>query len=204
MIDKSIKHYSLTMYHQNAEDHPSYDLPEGYEFVFYQKGDEQHWAEIETDVGQFSSIQSALDCFKREFIDGHSLSPKERMIFVRDKSGEYVATGTLWNGMFLRVEQQRIHWIAVKDAHAGKGIAKALLSRLFCLYHELGYEGFLYLLTGTRNYRAVGMYRKFGFREYRGPRSLSKDLSDEAFIKQTEEAILLIDRNLARDKAART
>ncbi len=180
----------------DTESYPCRTLPDGYEFVFYKQGDERRWAEIETEVGQFSSIDAGIECFMREFVNGHNLDPRERVLFVRSAEGEYVGTASLWNGKFLGEESQRIHWVAVKDRHAGKGIASALLSRLMDLYCELGYGGFIYLLTGTRNYPAVAIYRKFGFTEYTGERSPSVKLTDGEFAKQTEKAIEIINSYL--------
>lgn len=196
MIDKSIPYYPLTMVKSNTKNYPRHNLPEGYEFVFYNKGDEVKWAEIETDVGQFSSVEKGIECFMHEFVSGQNLDPAERMLFVKSSDGEYVATASLWNGDYFGEEYQRIHWVAVKDKCAGKGIAKALLTRLMDLYNELGYDGFIYLVTGTRNYPAVSIYRKFGFTEYRGQRSLSADLTDEQFAEQTEKAVSIIDENI--------
>lgn len=198
MIDKSIPYYPLTMVKSNTKNYANHNLPVGYEFVFYKKGDEVLWAEIETDVGQFSSVEKGIECFMRDFVNGQNLDPRERMLFVKSTDGEYVATASLWNGKYLGEECQRIHWVAVKDKCAGKGIAKALLTRLMDLYNELGYDGFIYLVTGTRNYPAVSIYRKFGFTEYSGPRSLSADLTDEQFREQTERAIAIIDEHILR------
>ena len=44
MIDKSIPYYPLTMVKDDAENYPRFDLPSGYRFEFYKKGDEIHWA----------------------------------------------------------------------------------------------------------------------------------------------------------------
>ena len=113
-----------------------------------------------------------------------------------------VATAALWDGSFLGEIFQRIHWVAVSDKCAGKGIAKALLCRVLDLYNELGYSGFIYLLTATWYYPAISIYRQFGFSEYRGERSLSSKLSDEEFKRQNEEAIAIVDQKLDEYKKA--
>ena len=122
------------------------------------------------------------------------------MLFVRDAAGKAVATASLWNGMFLGKECQRVHWVAVSDACAGKGIAKALISRVLDLYNELGYKNFIYLLTATRYYPAIGIYRHFGFSEYRGPVSPEKKYSDEEFCKKTEVGIAIVNEKLQEYK----
>jgi len=200
MLDKTIPYYPLTLVKNDTQIYPEYTLPMGYEFVFYKNGDELHWADIECSMGQFDSTESALKCFKREFEEGQNLNAKDRMLFVKDKNGEYVATGTLWNGRFLGEEYQRIHWIAVKDKCAGRGIAKALISRLMAMYNDFGYEGFIYLLTGTRNFSAINIYRKFGFSEYRGEKSLSDKLTDEEFKEQNDKAILIVNERISHYK----
>ena len=114
------------------------------------------------------------------------------MLFVISPEGEYVGTASLWNGLFYGEKKQRIHWVAVKDSHSGKGIAKAMLCRLMDLYCELGYSGFIYLLTGTRNWHAVTLYRKFGFTEYVSDRSPSSRATDTEFAENTAKAIEII------------
>jgi len=131
-----------------------------------------------------------------EFVDGQRLLPEERVMFVKDPEGEYVATLSLWDGMFLGKLCQRLHWLAVSDKCAGKGIAKALATAALDLYNKLGYEGFIYLLTGTWYYRAIGIYRKFGFKEYDGERSLLDGMSDEEFVKKNREAIAIVNEKL--------
>lgn len=196
MIDKSIPYYPLTMIKTDTKNHPRCELPAGYEFVFYSKGDEARWAEIENDVGQFSSVEKGIECFNREFLEGQDLDPEKRMLFVISPAGEYVGTATLWNGLFYGEKKQRIHWVAVKDRHSGKGIAKAMLCRLMELYNDLGYSGFIYLLTGTRNWHAVSIYRKFGFEEFISARSPSPRMTDAEFAEQTEKAVKIINKML--------
>ena len=196
MIDKSIERYPLTLCKTDTQNYPRVDLPDGYSFVFYRAGDEKKWAEIECSIGQFESIEKGIECFKKEFLINQELVPEERMLFVKDENGEYVATAALWDGLFLGQNYQRVHWVAVSDKCAGKGIAKALLCRILDLYNELGYSGFIFLLTATWYYPAISIYRKFGFSEYCGEKSLSSKLTDEEFRVQNEKAIAIVDQKL--------
>ena len=201
MIDKSIEKYPLTLVKTDTKNFPRYELPEGYSFAFYQEGDEAKWAAIECSIGQFESIEKGIESFGRQFLIGHDISPEQRILFVVDGEGEYVATAALWNGDLLGEKHQRIHWVAVSDKCAGKGIAKALLSRLMELYNSLGYEGFIYLVTATWYYPAIGIYKKFGFEVYRGEKSLSADLSDAEFRLQNGKAIALLEQKLSEYKS---
>lgn len=184
MLDKTLDYVPLLMTKTDTENYPRYTLPEGYRFRFYAAGDEKAWAALECSVGQFETEEAALACFSREFLENQSLRPEERMLFVLDPAGKAVATAALWDGDFLGRIEQRLHWVAVSDECAGKGIAKAMLTRLLDLYNALYEGGFLYLRTGTWNYPAIGIYKKLGFMPYLGTRSPFKDLSDEDFAKR--------------------
>ena len=196
MIDKALPYYPVVLYKTDTSNYPKYDLPDGYSFAFYQKGDEKKWAQIECSLGQFESIDEGIKCFERAFINGQNLNPEERVLFVKDENGEYVATAAFWNGMLLGEECHRVHWVAVSDKCAGKGIAKALLCRILDLYCELGYSGFIYLLTATWYYPAINIYKKFGFIEYDGERSFDPKLDDESFVERNKKAIALIREKL--------
>jgi len=196
MIDRSLPRHYVFMCKTDTGNYPRCELPEGYKIEFYKKGDEVEWAKLECSHGQFDSIEAGIKTFNKEFVDGQRLLPEERVMFVKDPEGEYVATLSLWDGMFLGKLCQRLHWLAVSDKCAGKGIAKALATAALDLYNKLGYEGFIYLLTGTWYYRAIGIYRKFGFKEYDGERSLLDGMSDEEFVKKNREAIAIVNEKL--------
>lgn len=193
MLDKSLPYTPLMMTKTDTENYPKFDLPEGYSFRFYQAGDEEKWAALECALGQFNDTDAALRCFRAEFILNQDLKPEDRMIFVLDPEGTPIATAALWDGTFLGERKQRLHWVAVSDACAGKGIAKAMLSRLLALYNELGYEGFLYLHTSTHSYQAIGIYKKFGFVPYVGEHSPFPDISDAEFPERNLAAWALVD-----------
>ena len=196
MIDKSLPKYPLYLYKKDTKQYPKYELPSGYTIEFYKKGDEVHWANLECSIGQFETLDAGLKSFENSFVKNQTLSPEDRMMFVKDADGEYVATCALWDGLFCGEKHQRLHWLAVSDKCTGKGIAKCLVSKVFELYNNLGYDGFIYLMTGTWYYNAIGIYKSFGFEEYHGPRSLTANMSDEEFTKQSDEAWKLVNMKL--------
>ena len=144
MIDKSLPRYQLWLFKTDTKHYPKHKLPSGYSLEFYKKGDEVHWADLELSIGQFSSFEEALKAFNKSFVNDQTLIPEQRIMFVKDENGEYVATCSLWDGDFLGKRYQRLHWLAVSDKCVGKGIAKALVCSVLDLYNQLGYEGFIY------------------------------------------------------------
>ncbi|MBQ8523607.1 MAG: GNAT family N-acetyltransferase [Clostridia bacterium] len=195
MIDRSLPFRGLTLYKENTSEYPKKSLPEGYRFELYRDGDEVKWAEIECAVGQFESIEEGVDCFRNEFLKGQTLDARERVFFVVDDNGEYVATAALWHGTFLGKTEQRVHWVAVKDKCAGKGIAGAMLTHVLDMFKELGYEGLIFLLTATWYYPAIGIYRKFGFEFFRGDAHPMGE-AVENFREHNDEAISWVEEKL--------
>ncbi len=193
MLDKTLPYTPLIMTKTDTESYPRYALPEGYSFVFYKAGDERKWAELWCALGQFETVEAGIRLFQKEFLEGYAIRPEDRMLFVLDSEGKAVATAALWTGDFLGEEYQRVHWVAVSDACAGKGIAKALLSRVIELYNALGYKNFLFLRTGTWNYPAIGIYKKFGFSPYLGERSPFANIPHEGFAEKNAAAWALVD-----------
>ena len=122
---------------------------------------EEDWARILVETGMADSRERALECF-REFRENLPLT-RERMLFVRDGAGDAVATATLWQSEWEGESLARIHWVGVLPAHEGKGIAKAMLSRLFCRYDELGLTGRVFLVTQSWSYPAIHIYQTYGF-----------------------------------------
>lgn len=181
MLDKSLPYTPLMMTKTDTENYPKFDLPEGYAFRFYRAGDEEKWAALECALGQFDNMDVALRVFRAEFTLNRDLRPEDRMIFVLDPEGKPIATAALWDGIFLGERKDRLHWVAVSDECAGRGIAKAMISRLLGLYNELGFSGFLYLHTSTHSYQAIGIYKKFGFAPYLGERSPFANIADADF-----------------------
>ena len=193
MLDKSLPMCYVLMVKEDTEVYPRYSLPDGYSFKFYEKGDEKTWVEIEMTVGQFQTMEEGLASFNAEFVEGHTLQPEERIFFVIDSNGKAVATGALWNGEWKGETKQRMHWIAVDESCKGKGIAKAIVTKALDLYNELGYKGFIYLITESWCYSAVNIYEKFGFKLYEGEMPTQDfGISNEEFIKQNELGIKLI------------
>ncbi len=192
MIDKSVEDMVLALVKTDTKNYPKYTLPEGYSFKFYEKGDEVKWAQLEVELGQFDSVEKGVEAFEKDFLIGQNLKPEDRTVFVVDEDGNYVATLSLWDGTFLGEYHQRLHWMAVSDRCAGKGIAKALMTRLLDLYNELGYKDFIFLYTGTWYYPAINIYQKFGFKFYEGERSVVVSATDENFKEYNEKAINIV------------
>lgn len=165
MLDKSVKHLGVVMIRNNNGGYLKYRLPEGFTFVTFQEGDELEWAKIETSVEEFIGIDKALEHFKKEFGNQYE-KVKERCIFIKDKHGQKIATAMAWEGQLQNSELPRVHWVAVKKDYQGIGLSKALITKILDLYKELGEKRNVYLTTQTWSYKAINIYKKFGFKPF--------------------------------------
>lgn len=196
MLDKTLPRIRVVMEKNDVPVYPRFSLPEGYTFSFYRPGMEDDWARIETAVGQFEDEQTAREYFVREFLCDPSLL-ESRYFFALAPDGTVAGMAALWPGEDFGEQRQRVHWVAVDPAHQGKGIAKALLTRVLALYETCGDQRPLYLITQTWSYQAIGIYMRFGFIPYLGPKPAGWP-EDASYREQTTEGWRLILQTLRR------
>ncbi|MEF3330954.1 GNAT family N-acetyltransferase [Oceanobacillus oncorhynchi] len=160
-----MKHIPLNMLRKNLSDIPQFSLPDGYSIRFYEKGDERHWAKIETSVDEFKEEAAALAYFEKEF-GLFTDEMTKRCLFVENEDGEEIATTTAWHGD-LRGDGEisgRIHWVGVTPAYQGKKLAKPLMTAAMNTLAE--YHSKAYLTTQTTSFQAINMYLNYGFEPY--------------------------------------
>lgn len=92
----------------------------------------------------------------------------KRCIFVLNQNNEMVATASMWDGSMFGDIRQRFHWVAVSPKYQGLRISYALVTKMLDIYNELGYSGYIYIASQTWSYKAINIYKKFGFQPYFG------------------------------------
>lgn len=157
MWDTSVEKVHLKMELDSLEQLPQHPLPKQYGWRFYQPGDENHWARIETSAGEFSRIEDGLRRFERDFPDKEPLL--ERMLFLTD-NGVPFATVTAW---FEPDGAGLLHYVAIDAEHQGRGLSRALTSLGMNRLRALGHRS-ARLDTQTYSWVAIKVYREFGFR----------------------------------------
>ncbi|NLO37774.1 MAG: GNAT family N-acetyltransferase [Clostridiaceae bacterium] len=196
MLDKSIPFAAVLMTKHDIGIFPRYRLPAGYRFCLYRAGMEQDWARLQAESGQVDGLDAAETLFRNEFLQEPDMAARQ-CLFVADEHTAFIAaTASLWFGDHFGERHARIHWVTVDTAYQGRGLAKALLSRLL-EQHQDQSSDWLYLTTQTWSYKAIGLYRRFGFLPYRGPKPVNWKSRDEDFIQDTGRAWDLIEHQLA-------
>ena len=86
MLDKSLEYFDFIMKMPASRllQLPEPTLPEGYSFSLYTPGDEQSWAELETSVNEFASVEKALEYFNREYVEKFQDELCKKCLFVKN------------------------------------------------------------------------------------------------------------------------
>ncbi|MBS4209979.1 GNAT family N-acetyltransferase [Bacillus sp. FJAT-50079] len=157
-----MKRISVKMVRKNLLDIPQFSLPEGFTIRLFRKGDEHHWARIETSVDEFINEEAALERFNKEFgpyIDEMT----SRCLFIENEHGEPIATTTAWYGDVNGDGEiaGRIHWVGVVPEYQGRKLSKPLLSAAMNILAD--HHSKAYLTSQTTSYQAINMYINYGF-----------------------------------------
>ena len=164
MLDKTVPYAKLKMVRRVGTPVPDYPLPEGFKFVFYEDGDETYWAKLEASVYEFDSEFAALLRFKEEFSpDVNAKELRRRCMFIENESGEKVATASAWWSYIENERHPWLYWVSVSPEYQGLGLGKAIVSRVTQLLLEIEGDVDFFLSTQTWSYRAINIYKQFGY-----------------------------------------
>lgn len=199
MIDRSIPFYPIMMIKSDMDAYPDYPLHPDYEFSFFSpETGREDWIHVQYLSNQLENVDEIGPMFDSEFMTDPELLPSQ-MLFVRDKkTGEAVASAALWYGNPFGYKQMRIHWVATHENHQGKGLCRAMLSRLMKRYHELNMTGDVFLFSQTFSYAAISIYQDFGFKRYLGQEPVNWHVDN--FEESQKTAWQMIDEKIAAYK----
>ena len=145
------------------DDIPCWSFPQGFGMRPMQPGDECLWEDIQRDAEPFFKTTPGL--FVQEFGDDLEAA-WQRVFLLIDPKGYAVGTMGAWYRSFLEKDHGLIHWVSVRPAFQGKGLAKASLAaalKVLARFHDRAY-----LVTQSQRTAAIGLYLDAGFRPYLG------------------------------------
>ena len=162
MLDKSVPYAGFFMIRKAGAPIPASPLPEGFRFALFTKGDEADWARIETSVLEFDTEFAALLYFNEKYVPCTDELCK-RCLFIETEDGEKVATATAWWDKVEGLRHPWLQWVGTDPRYQGRGLGKALVSKVLSLMAELEGDVDFYLHTQTWSYKAVRIYKAHGF-----------------------------------------
>jgi len=150
----------VVMLRPHLRDIPQHAFPPGFGVRPLRDGEGPIWTAIQRDAEPVLEI--ADDRFDREF--GHDLpATRTRCFFVTAPRGREVGTISAW---YTTDAEDRvwglIHWVAVRPAFQGRGLAKAAMTHAMnrlAKWHDRAR-----LTTSTGRLGAIKVYLDFGFR----------------------------------------
>ncbi len=195
MLDVTLPHADILMVKMDGTRGPRVAPPDGIAIRGYRPGDEVAWAALICEVGFCKTSAEAAEIFARAFLTQPQWLA-DRCFFAWDAAGALAGVCALWEGTLFGAPRPRIHWVAVAPRCQGRGIAKALLSHALDAYRALGMTGLIYLTSSTHSYKAVQLYRTFGFRFYMGDGSETGALAE--YIQENKLAQPIVEAALKR------
>ena len=121
--DSRLKYYHLFMTMPAKTEIPHYNLPAGYSFTTYTRGDRDTWIEIEKSAKEFSTFEEGMDAWQRYYGKHEDVLP-DRMFFIVDPNGKKVATATAFFDE--KLPGGWLHWVSVSRDAQGKGLSAKL------------------------------------------------------------------------------
>jgi len=152
--------YHIAMIRTDMTEIPQHSLLDGYSIRTYRPGDEAHWVRIHKQT--YSDVDITTVDFQKSF--GYDLPAMEdRGFFLETVEGETVGTATAWYEKdFHGKDYGLVHWVAIAPEHQGKGLSKALLSRVMNRLAESHDRALL--RTSAERIPAIHLYLNYGFR----------------------------------------
>ena len=133
--------------------------PAGFHFDLCRREELETWMRFPFDTQE--QARQYAPFMARYFQNVYAAKEAEffaRCLFVREASGAPVGTAFLWRA-YGRVNT--LHWLKVRREYEGRGIGRALLTRLLMPLAPEEYP--VYLHTQPSSYRAIKLYTDFGF-----------------------------------------
>lgn len=151
--------YGLIMVKRDMESIPDWPPPAGYNFYSMRQDDIGLWVDIERDAEPYVEIDHRA--FYASFgMDIQALGG--RCFILQDTRGCGIGTVSAWyENDFHGEKWGRVHWVAIRKAHWGKGLGKVLVS--FVLHRLASEYDKAYLVTQSARIPAINLYLKCGF-----------------------------------------
>ncbi len=157
-----MKHIRLWMTNEDIRSCPLVPLKKGFNLRPWQGGDEQVWAEIETQAGAFPNLQAALTRFNDEF-GGLEQDLQSRCLILQTSYGVPIGTSMGWfDKEFRDGTYGRLHWVGIIPSYQGLGLARPLVTHAIHRMKEQHTKACL--ATQTTSYKGIKLYLDYGFR----------------------------------------
>ena len=161
MLDKSVPFHTIIMKRPYEKAPVPIALQTGYKIRAYEPGDEVGWAEIETEVLEFDSVEQSLNCHQGYIPRINDL--KKRQWFVESPQGILIATATAWCDETPQGKIPVVHALSCRPEYQGNGFGRAVAIKMLESFYDLDMDLDVWLDTQTWSYKTVELYLSLGF-----------------------------------------
>ena len=207
MLDRNIPFYNTLMrcdtYDESAVRKALAGLPDAVFLRGYQPGDEDGWAALHLETGDFDDFEEARDYFFNTYTADEDWLGERSVFAVERASGRIVGACIAWRDPAKKSVRETspgatvasLHWLVVAEDFQRRGIGAALCASVLRIYHENG-EFPVYLHTQPWSYAAILLYDTLGFR-------LQKTDAFGSYENQYDDAVKTLKTVLSADDMAR-
>ncbi len=107
-LDRTIPFLNVILRCDNP-DVNSVILPTDYRFRMYQSGDEDSWAQLEYEIGDFDTVNDA----KQYFVSNDLLDISEHCVFMINPENEIIGSCIAWQDLKNDMYVASLHWLIV-------------------------------------------------------------------------------------------
>lgn len=191
MLDRTIEFKNIIMRCDCIKNIEDIKLPIGYNFKTFEIGDEKQWARLEYKVGDFDTINEAIDYFKMNYMNDID-EIKKRCILVVNKNNQIVSSCIAWKDKKDDKDVASLHWLITDETCQNRGIGTATLLKTLQTFKKLG-EIPVYIHTQPWSYKAIYLYNKYGFK-------ITKKDYFASYENQFDEAIKILENLFDKSK----
>lgn len=166
MHEREIPYQSIIMRCDTVDQSAFRPMPEHLRIKYYEPADAERWAGIQAAAGAFGEQpRSRITSYFSAKFGAYEAELARRCMFLMEKeSGVSIGSCMAWFGCRERQTVPVLHWLAVKDAFAGRGYARLLIGETMRFFAKDAPGQPVYLHTQPSSYRAIKLYYDFGFR----------------------------------------
>lgn len=162
MLDKTIPFYNIILRCDRVLP-MDIKLPEGYAIRGYQPGDEDMWAALAYEAGDFDACSAARGYFVDKYLADMQRAA-EKVFFLECEGKGVVGSVICWEDMRQGAPVFSLHWLYVCEEEQGKGLGKALCQHALRIFRRMDNSRPVYIHTQPWSWKALLLYVQLGFK----------------------------------------
>lgn len=159
MIDKTIPFFNTILRCDKYKSQQG-KLPNGYAIIPYQKGFETDWARLEYAIGDFSSVEEAIQYFMMKY---PKMERTTDILFLVNDKGLVLGSCIAWTDKRQGNDVNSLHWLIIDESYQRNGFGRAICRETMNRFYQRNHRP-IYIHTQPWSWKAILLYVSLGFR----------------------------------------